>query len=113
MKRVERVNSLIKRELGKIISREIDFPPEVLITLTRVETDKDLNSAKVYISTIPDYKSKEVFKSLKKNIFELQKKMDRKLKMRLVPKIIFKKETETVKAARVEELMEKLKNSEK
>ena len=36
--RIQRVNSLIKDELGKILLREVDFPKDVLVTITGVET---------------------------------------------------------------------------
>ena len=36
--RILKVNQLIKKELSQIILKEAEFPKEVLVTLTRVET---------------------------------------------------------------------------
>jgi len=109
MWRVEKVNSLIKKELGKIILKEIDLPPEILLTITRVEASSNLFQAKVFVSVMPEEKTEEIFKILNQNIFSLQQKLNKKLKMRPVPKISFVKEKRTVEAGRVEELLRKIK----
>ena len=110
-KRILQVNELIKEELGKIILQEIEFPKNFLITITRVETASNLKQAFVYISTIgvKEEDEKEAFSILEKNIYRTQKELNRKLNMRPVPKIIFKQEKETKKAAIVEGLLEKIK----
>lgn len=110
MWRVEKVNSLIKKELGKIILKEIDLPPEILLTITRVEASSNLFQAKVFVSVMPEEKTEEIFKILNQNIFSLQQRLNKKLKMRPVPKISFVKEKRTVEAGRIEEILEKLKS---
>jgi len=40
--RIPRVNQLIQEELGKILHREIEFPEDVLVTITRVEASPNL-----------------------------------------------------------------------
>jgi len=52
-------------------------------------------------------------KTLNQEIYELQQKINRRLKMRPVPRIRFSKERETAEAGRVEELLEKLKKEGK
>ncbi len=107
--RIERVNELIKRELSRIILREVDFSRDVLITITRVETSFDLNQSKVYISVIPQCQISKVLRILKRMIYNFQQKLNKRLKMKLTPKIKFIEEKETSKAARIEELLEKIK----
>ena len=110
MERIERVNELIKRELGQIILREIDFLEDVLITITRVEASVDLNQAKVYISAVPQDKISKVLHILNRLIHDFQQKLNKRLKMRIVPKIKFFEEKKTEEAARIEELLDKVKN---
>lgn len=109
--RVLRVNELIKEELGKIILQEIEFPKDFLITITRVETASNLKKAFAYISVIEtkEEDEKKIFNILEKNIYRVQKELNKKLNMRPVPKIIFKQEKETKKAAIIEGLLEKIK----
>lgn len=111
--RVPRINQLFKKEIGKIILEDIDFPDNVLVTITQVETSPNLIQSKIYISCFPEKETESVFKILNKRVYEIQKKLDRKLRMRPVPKIIFKKEKKIKEADRIEELLEELKNEEK
>jgi len=107
--RVFRVNELIKRELGKIILKEIEFPKNTLVTITRVQTSSNLIHTKIYISVIPESQFIKVIEILNYKIFDLQQKINKSLKMRPIPKIEFKEEKETEKADKVEELLEKAK----
>jgi len=111
--RILRVNSLIKKEIGDIFLKELNFSNNVLVTVTRVETLKNLSETKVYISVMPEEKTKDVFKVLNKIIYDIQQKLNKRLKMRPVPKIKFEEEKKTREAGRVEELLERLKEKEK
>jgi len=113
MRRIKEVNSLIKNELSQIILKELDFPKDILTTLTRVESSKDLNQVKIYISTIPSKRVNEVFEVLNKNIYKLQKILNKRLKMRPVPRIVFKKEEKTEEADKIEKILEQLKKEKK
>jgi len=111
--RIDKVNSLLEREISKILQREIFFPAGVLVTLTHVEATANLIEAKVYISTLPEEKSGEVLKILQKEVAGVQRKINKKLNMRPIPKIIYVLDKETSKAGRVEELLGQLKNQGK
>lgn len=109
--RVQKIDELIKRELGQIILRELDFSRDVLVTVTRVKTSADLRQAKVYIGVIPEDKIPEIIQMLNKWVYHLQQALNKRLNTRIVPRIKFVAEEETLKAARVEKLLEKIKNS--
>ena len=108
-KRSPQVNELIKEELSKIIFREADLPEDVLATVTRVDASPNLSQAKVYISCLVGEKTDRVIEILNNQIYDLQQKLNQRLEMRPIPKIIFVKETETVEAGRIEEILEDLK----
>ncbi|MBU4204954.1 30S ribosome-binding factor RbfA [Patescibacteria group bacterium] len=112
-KRIERVNSLIQRELGQIIFKEIELPKDILVTLTKVETSIDLANAKVYIAILPSDKAERVLAILNKMVYGLQKTLNRRLRMRPIPKIRFVEEEQNIEAARIEGILEGLKNEEK
>lgn len=112
-KRIERVNSLIQKELGQIILREIELPQDVLATLTRVESSIDLISARVYIAVLPQDKSERVLEILNKMVYILQKMLNKRLRMRPIPRIRFVKEKQNAEAAKVEEILESLKKEKK
>ena len=108
--RIQRVNQLIKKEFSQILLREVDFPKDILVTITRVDTSPNLRESKVFISTVPEDKAQRVLKILNQEIYELQQKINRRLKMRPVPRIKFSEERETAEAGRIEEILEKLKS---
>jgi len=120
-KRIQRLNQLIKKEVAQLILREIEFPKDVLVTVTGAEVTPDLKESKVYVSAIftphrtcsgagPEKNEEQVLALLNRKVFLLQKKIDKRLKMRPVPKISFVKEKRTVEAGRIEEILEKLKS---
>ena len=111
MNRASRVNQLIKKELSQIILKEMDFPEKVLVTLTRVETSANLIQAKVYFSIIPESQSALALKILQGAIYRLQQKLNRRLRMRPTPKIIFVEEKATREAGKVEQLLEEIKKN--
>jgi ribosome-binding factor A len=108
--RILKINELIKEELGRIILREADLPKKNLTTITRVQATPNLREAFVYISIIGE-DTKEVMDILKENIYDIQQDLNRRLNMHPIPKIIFREEKETKKAAKVEELIERFKNN--
>ena len=110
--RIDKVNSLLKREIGKILLKEFYFSG-TMVSITRVITSSNLIETKVFVSAYPESELNQVVKILNSNVYGIQKKIDHILKMRPVPKIKFVKDDEIAKTGRVEELLGKLKKEEK
>ena len=53
-KRLDRVNQLIKEEVSTLLQRELKDPRLGFVTVTEVETSKDLRTAKVFVSVLGD-----------------------------------------------------------
>ncbi len=106
--RVQKINELLKREISNIFSRELDFP-NTLITISRIDTSSNFIQTKVYVSVFPEKEKEKVFRFLNKSIYFLQQNLNKRLKIRPVPKIIFKEEQEIQKAGNIEENLEALK----
>lgn len=107
--RIKKVNSLIKEELSSILLKEVDFPKNVLVTITRVDAFSNLSEARVYISVMPMETKDKIFQILNARIYDIQQALNKRLNMRPIPKIEFRKEEKTEQADRVEELLEQLK----
>lgn len=106
--RIKQVNQLLKQEISQSLLREIDFDG-VLVTITEVDASDDLRQAKVKISVMPTEESEQVLRILEKNIYHLQQILNKKLTMKIVPKIRFVIDQTEVKAQRIEEILEKMK----
>lgn len=111
--RIDKVNSLLRDEISKILLHDFNFSPEILVTLTRVECSANLIEAKAYVSVFPDEKSDVILSALKKSVYDVQYKINRALRQRPVPKIIFVKDEVISHAGRIEELLNQLKKDEK
>ncbi|PIS34784.1 MAG: ribosome-binding factor A [Parcubacteria group bacterium CG08_land_8_20_14_0_20_43_9] len=106
--RIDRLNELLKREIGEILLKEEDFDRDILVTITEVDVSGDLSEAKVFVSVMPANRRQEIMRSLNSDIYEIQKMLDRKLNIKKVPKIIFYEEKRVEEAGRIEELISKI-----
>ena len=111
--RIEKVNSLLEHEISKILQKEVIFPDSVMVTLTHVEASANLIEAKICISVFPDERTENILAILARETYGIQKQINRKLKMRPVPKIIFVSDKDTVKAGKIEEILARLKKEGK
>lgn len=106
--RLEKLNNLLREEIAKILAREIEFPAETMVTVTRVLISPDGNYAAVYVSILGS-RPKEALENLVKNVYNIQKRLNRSVKMRPVPKIRFEIDKEEFRREKVEKSLSKLK----
>lgn len=99
--RPERVGSLIEKELGKILQKEVETE-NALVTITSAEVSKDLESAKVWISIYPFEKAVNIVKSLQKACGRFQRLLNKKLNIKPMPRIEFEIDRGPERAAGVE-----------
>ena len=107
-RRIEQISILLKEELSKIIDREIEFPGETLVTVIRVEISPDKHYAAVLVSLLGE-QPRKALEILQKNVYNIQKLLNRKVRMRPVPKIHFGLDREELKREGVEKSLADLK----
>ncbi|BFT95166.1 MAG: hypothetical protein MNSN_09840 [Minisyncoccus archaeiphilus] len=105
MFRGEKLNNLIKEQLDRIIFKELDILPGVILTITRVECNSFGTEARVFVSVIPDNKFEEVFSFLKRRSREVQYFLKKSLRIHPIPRIHFVEEKTTKNAANIERLL--------
>jgi ribosome-binding factor A len=103
--RAVKVNSLLEHEIGKILLKDFAFSPEILVTLTHVDTSGNLIDAKAFISVFPEEKSDGILNALNKSVYDIQYQINRTLKMRPIPKIRFVADKSISKADKIEKLL--------
>ena len=108
-----RLEAVIKQELAQIIEREMNVERGVVVTVSRVVITPDLSTAKVYVSALPDQKTKEVLLNLKRRIGYLQKSINKLINIKRTPKLVILEDKELKHVLRVEELLEKIKKENK
>ena len=109
--RLEKVNSLLEKEISKIILRDFNFQ-EALVTITHIDATANLIEARAFVSVLPEEKTDKIISILNKGVHSIQQKINKLLNMRPIPKIIFVKDEKIREAARIEELLEKIKKTD-
>ncbi|MDI6732498.1 MAG: 30S ribosome-binding factor RbfA [Planctomycetota bacterium] len=89
--RLERVNKELQREISQIILCELKDPRFGFITVIKVETSPDLQSAKVFVTVLDkEEKVKESVKLLNKASRYIQNILSKTIRMRHIPKLSFR-----------------------
>ena len=106
--RLERVNELLKRELGDLLMREIQFDAP-LVTVQHVDVTPDLKNAHVYISVIgTPGQRKGAISQLYKRRPHLQFLLSRRVVMKHTPQLHFKLDEGIERGNKVIHLMDEL-----
>lgn len=108
--RIQKVNSLIQKLLNEILlpyTRNL----KDIVTITKVETSRDLRWAKVWVSVVNGNGSAAI-NVLKKDIYDIQGQLNRKLSMKTVPRISFWLDTSGEYVDHIEKLFKKIKQEQ-
>ena len=92
VKRTDRLNSELKKEIYEIISRRL-FDPEIteMVSVTKVDVSRDLSCAKVFISVFSTdgAKQKKTFDAIKRNAKRIRFELGGAMRIRVVPELSF------------------------
>jgi ribosome-binding factor A len=108
--RLAKVNSLIQHELGPVLLEYLDWQ-NGLITITKVETSKDMKYAKVWISIFNGDDNK-ILTFLTKNIYDIQGEVNKHFHTKIIPRISFHLDTSPRYVEHIDEVIRKI-HSEK
>jgi len=112
-RRIEKIEALMQTLLAELIAKDFATTREIIISITKVKASGNLQEAKVYVSVLPDQFREQTVAMLGRSARFLQASLNKKLRMRPVPKIIFVADATPERAQQVETLLEELKNSER
>lgn len=108
-KRADRVADQIRMEVADILMRKIKDPRVRSVTVTDVELTADLRIAHIFVTTMEkDEAERDVFAGLTKASGFVRAELGRRLTLRYLPEIIFKKDISGPRGDRVLELLDKL-----
>lgn len=95
--------------MGEIFARELDLKPGVFLTLAKVDTTKDLRYTHVFVSVFPEKEGNYVKVALDNEKKDIQRRLSKRLKMKLLPRIIFKLDTTEAEADEIEKILREIK----
>ena len=106
--RLERVNELLKRELGELLTREVAFDG-VLVTVQQVDITPDLKHAHVFISVMGNMEqSKAAMAKLHDNRIHLQHLLSKRVILKYTPHLHFKLDDSIERGTRVISILEEI-----
>ena len=110
--RSEKVGDLIKKEISLILNTKIKDERFKLININAVKVSKDLSIATVYYSIIGS--STDDLDQLPKKAFAkfagmLRSELSKEIKIRRVPKLVFRYDESIEYASKIEKLLESIK----
>lgn len=108
-RRIEKIENLLREVVAEIVSRDIAFREGILVTVTRAKTSEDLLHATIYVSVLAasEKAEEEAIEALRRSAGEVQHTLNRKLRMRPVPRIVFESDLGEKQRERIEKLLGK------
>lgn len=89
--RTDRLDSQIRQELMELLQREMKDPRIGFATITRVETARDLGTARVWVSILgTDNERQETLKALTDAAPWLRRQLGGRLTLRHVPQLVIR-----------------------
>ena len=107
--RLERVNEVIKRELSEIVSREINFSAQTLVTIHAVDITADLRQCHVFVSVIGKTdQGARVIAELEEHRGMLQRELAKRVVLKYTPKLRFVRDDSIERGNRVLQILDEL-----
>jgi ribosome-binding factor A len=108
-KRADRVADQIRMEVADILMRKIKDPRVHDVTVTDVELTADLRIAHIFVTTMETGEAeRDVFTGLSKASGFVRSELGRRLSLRYLPDVIFKKDISGPRGDRIMQLLEGL-----
>ncbi|MFR5684528.1 MAG: 30S ribosome-binding factor RbfA [Clostridia bacterium] len=106
-----RINEELKKEISNIISYELKNPNATgLISVTEVKITPDLKYAKVFVSILNAKSDQETLEALKQSVGYIRSEVAKRVNLRITPELIFEQDTSLEYGAKIDSIIEKLKN---
>ena len=104
--RVERINEQFKREISEILRSEVRDPRIADVTVTHVDTTRDLYHARVFLTTLaPEDRRETLLEGLRAAAPFIRTELARRVELRRVPELSFRWDEILDQARRIESLL--------
>lgn len=111
--RTERIDQLLREEIGEILSREIQDPRIGFVTVTDVDTAPDLSTARVWVSVIGQPEEREqTLKALERAMPFVRRALGTRVRLRRIPELHLRSDETSQRGTRVLQLLAELESGE-
>lgn len=107
--RTDRIDELLRQEIGSIVTREVADPRIGFATITKVETTPDLRHAKVWVSVIGQPKERAAtISALGRAMPFVRRELGRTLRLKRIPDLHVELDDTAERGTRVLQLLDEL-----
>ena len=103
--RSDRVSAELRREIAVLVHAAVREHALPSVSVSDVEVTKDLDMARVFVTTLMADQSTKAVKALNEMAVEFRRELSRTLKMRRVPELRFLYDDSVDRGERIEELL--------
>jgi ribosome-binding factor A len=107
-RRIEKINKNIQRIFGEVLQTHADLPPDVLVTVSRVETAPNLRSAAIWLYIFPLAHAPNTMNTLFRQLYVMQGEVNRRLATRPLPRLFLKLDKGAQHADDISRMLKKL-----
>lgn len=107
--RTDRIDELLRQEIGSIVTRDVADPRIGFATITKVETTPDLRHAKVWVSVIGQPKERsQTIAALSRAMPFVRHELGRTLRLKRIPDLHVELDDSAERGTRVMHLLDEL-----
>ncbi len=88
-RRLDKVNELMKREIGSFVQKEFDWPGTI-VSILDVEITEDLKEGRVWVGVVGRMSPVQVIEKLTRNKGVIQNAVSKRVILRNTPRLTFK-----------------------
>lgn len=108
-RRMQRVDELLRQEIARLIAIEVKDPRVGFVTVVDARVSADLRHARVYVSVLGDEEEKlKTLDALQRAGGFLRRRLGRLLDMKYQPELRFELDRGVERAARLEEILDRI-----
>ena len=107
--RTDRIDQLLRQEIGEILARDVQDPRIGFVTITDVETAPDLSTARVWVSVIGQPEEREqTVKALRRALPFVRHELGSRVRLRRIPELHLREDDTAQRGTRVLRLLAEL-----
>jgi len=107
--RTDRIDQLLREEIGAILTRDVQDPRIGFVTITDVETAPDLSTARVWVSVIGQPAERELtMKALERAMPFVRRELGSRVRLRRIPELQLRADETAERGTRVLQLLAEL-----
>ncbi len=104
-RRLDKVNELMKREIGTFVQKEFEWPGTI-VSILDVEVTEDLKEGRVWVGVVGRMHPDQVLDKLNRNRGDIQRAVSRRVTLRNTPRLTFKHDNSAARGVAMVNLLD-------